>query len=84
MAIQNHSRISHNNMYTLPCSDPIELEFKRALMVAQRVNTWLCEDISRRTVAQEIPPTFSDDDGYTADTEAEGTSHRPRRQALIS
>lgn len=84
MVFQNRSRISHNNVYTLPGSDSIELEFRRALAVIQRVNTWFCEDTARRTAAQKIPPTFSDDDGYTADTEAEGTSHRPRRRALIS
>ena len=50
-------------------------------MVTQRVNAWLCEDLARRTVG---PPTFSNNDGYTADTEAKETSHRPRWQALIS
>ena len=84
MALQNRSRISHNNVYILPGSDSIKLEFTRALAAIQRANTWLYEDIARRTAAQEIPPTFNDDDGYTADTEAEGTSYRPRRRALIS
>jgi hypothetical protein len=85
MAFQNRSRISsHYDVYAIPGSDSVELEFRRALAATQRANTWLYEDVARRSAAQETPLTFSDDDGYTADTEAEGTSHRPSRRVLIS
>lgn len=84
MAFQNRSRIPHYDVCAFPGSDPVELQFRRALVATQRANTWLYEDVARRSAAQETPLTFNDDDGYTADTEAEGTSHHPRRRVLIS
>jgi hypothetical protein len=84
MALRNRSRTSHYDAYALPGSDSIEIEFRRALAATQRANAWLYDAIARRTAAQETPPTFNDDDGYSADTEAEGTLRRPRRQVLIS
>ena len=95
MTFGNRSRTSHHDPYTFPStgsgSDSVELEFKRALVTAHRANTWLYEDVARRSAApapaQEV---FSDDDGYTADTEAEAeagaeaerTSYRPPQQVL--
>lgn len=84
MAFQNRSRTPHCNACASPSFDSVELEFKRALVATQRATTWLYEDVARRSAAQGVPFTFSDDDGYTADTEAEGTLHRPRRRVLVS
>ena len=84
MTFQNRSRNSHYGFYASPNSDSVELEFRRALVAIQRATAWLYEDIARRSAAQEGPLTFNDDDGYTADTEAEGTLHHPRRRVLIS
>ena len=84
MAFQHRSRISHYNVCAFPSSDSVELEFRRALVATQRATTRLYEDVARRSAAREFPFTFSDDDGNTADTEAESTLHRPRRRVLVS
>ncbi len=86
MTFQNRSRNSHYGVYAFPNSDSVELEFRRALVAIQRATTRLYEDVARRSAAQEVPLTFSDDDGYTADTESESTStlRHPRRRVLIS
>ena len=90
MTFGNRSRTSHYDPYTFPStgsgSDSVELEFRRALVATHRANTWLYEDVARRSAVPAPAPAqevFSDDDGYTADTEAEveveaeGTSYRP-------
>ena len=79
MAFQTRSRTSHSDVYALPSTDSVEVEFRRALLATQRANAWLYEDVARRSAAQEISRTINDDDGYTADTEAEGSSRRRRR-----
>jgi hypothetical protein len=88
MTFQTRSRISHSDVCAFPSTDSVELEFRRTLLATHRANTWLYEDLARRSAAaKEIHRTPSgDDDGYTADTEAEGSSssYRPRRRVIMS
>lgn len=84
MTFHNRSRTSHYGVYASANSDSVELEFRRALVATQRATTWLYEDVARRSAVQAVPLASSDDDGYTADTEAEGTLHQPRRNGRVN
>ena len=84
MTFQNRWRNSHYGVYASSNSDSVELEFRKALVATQRATIWLYEDVARLSAVQAVPLTFSEDDGYTADTEAEGTLHHPRRNGRVN